>query len=226
MWTGIIGALAGGAFGIGGTALLNEYNKANSRESSQRAYEYWRKSLLSGPTYQRRGLEKAGYNPMLALGSLPSQPSAGASVPSSSLPDITGSARQGAELARDLHKIFGLEVESKEADVKAKNALAQAAESDARTKMLSNKITRLLDGAKLDALEDGSAKGVSIGLTNMQSLLRDTLIDEWQLSAKEKRALNTKEGLQALLHEKLGKQAHSPLGKIIYDFLGDFMLPK
>lgn len=220
-------------FELGATGWSNDYFSkksekralANAQALAKYQYELQLQSLKDSPSAAREGLEIAGYNPMLALGSSMPHPFSGSTPysPSSAHVSMTsGSGAVGSPFMIASAK-EGLKLQKEQ--VRAARASADVAESDAKTKVLANKITRLLDDAKLDALQDGSAHNLTVGLSKMQTLIRDTISNEFELTAKEKSALNTKEGLQAILHEKLGKQAQSPLGKAIYDFLGDFMLP-
>lgn len=63
-----LGALVGGLFGLGSSAMQYGMQKDLMDYQARLNYKYGKKSALNQYTWQRQGLEKAGYNPLLALG--------------------------------------------------------------------------------------------------------------------------------------------------------------
>lgn len=60
-----------GSFGEG--SLANYFHGKSQKNSLKNQYKYYKQSLLESPGLQRKGLQDAGYNPMLAISSgLPS----------------------------------------------------------------------------------------------------------------------------------------------------------
>lgn len=221
-------------FELGSTGWSNDYFSrrsekralANAKNLLQYQYDFQQKSLKESPSASRIGLELAGYNPMLAFGSSMPHPFTGSTPFSPSSAHVSmssGSSSSGSPFMIASAK-EGLKLQKEQ--VRAARASADVAESDAKTKVLANKITRLLDDAKLDALQDGSAHNLTVGLSNMQQKIRDTISNEFELNAKEKKALNSKEGLRAVLMEKMGKGAHSALGKVLFDLFGTWPIKK
>lgn len=81
-----------GAMGLGSNLLSSAISSSRAWKYTQRAmalqYEYQKRGLLEGPSLSRKGVVDAGFNPLLALGSIGSSGSLG-SVSSPNVPDMT-----------------------------------------------------------------------------------------------------------------------------------------
>lgn len=128
-----IGALAGIAAKYGYDEYKRHQNRNEKRDflsyQNQQNYGYYIQSLLDTPLAQRQGLEKAGYNPMLALGHIGSSSYTGVSSSSGDIPtegDLVSSAKEGANLANDLKEGFENEQSQIKSSVKKNSAEASA----------------------------------------------------------------------------------------------------
>lgn len=63
-----LGALVGGLFGLGSSAMQYGMQRNLMKYQAELNYKYGKKATLNQYGWQRQGLEKAGYNPLLALG--------------------------------------------------------------------------------------------------------------------------------------------------------------
>lgn len=86
---GLGSAFAG--LGLGSHLVSSSISSSRAWKYAQRAmalqYEYQKRGLVEGPSLSRQGLKQAGFNPLLALGSLGS--SGVGSVSSPNVPDMT-----------------------------------------------------------------------------------------------------------------------------------------
>lgn len=126
----IIGATLGAAGGGINGALQGWQNLYNSKKLAGYNYDLQKRGLEEFPTSQRLGLEAAGYNPMLALGSVGSHTYSGG-MPSggAGMGDIVGGARQGAKLAHDIEDRLNAETDNIKADTELKNEQKNEAEA-------------------------------------------------------------------------------------------------
>lgn len=122
MFTGLLGSSLGAVAGLGTSLYGTHTSKREARAADERSMQNWLSQMvygnLYGPSLQRRGLEKAGYNSMLALdksGFSSGAPATHAGSPSIS--DVVSSARAGRELAKSLGEMFELEKEQVKANV-------------------------------------------------------------------------------------------------------------
>lgn len=125
MWSAVASGIGAIASHIN-QAWAQHHSAKEARKADTRAYENWKNSFeyqnLEGSLLMRKGLENAGFNPLLAVNggmSMSSGQSFSGHQGQSFIPDTVGSARQGAELARDLTKMFGEQVEQAETKTKA-----------------------------------------------------------------------------------------------------------
>lgn len=143
----IIGASIGAAGGGINGALQGWQNLYNSKKLAKYNYKLQKRGLEEFPTSQRIGLEAAGYNPMLALGSIGSH-TYGGGIPSggAGMGDIVGGARQGAKLAHDIKERFKAETDNINADT----ALKDAQKTEAETRRLQNEASTSLIHSQTD----------------------------------------------------------------------------
>lgn len=155
MLTGVIGAIGGSLAGIGGSLLGGAQSESANKASQERSYEYYRKSLVESPLLTRIGLQRAGYNPMLALsGATAHHANIAPTSTNFTMPDIAGTARSGAALEKDLRGMMRLEKESKIEDVEAKRLSNRMARSDVETNEVLNTAKRYNAEAELDSMAD------------------------------------------------------------------------
>ena len=87
---GLGSAFAG--IGLGSNLLSSAISTSRAWKYAQRAmalqYEYQKRGLLEGPSLSRKGVTDAGFNPLLALGSMGSSGSLG-NISSPNVPDMT-----------------------------------------------------------------------------------------------------------------------------------------
>lgn len=105
-----IGSIAGSLIGAGGSVsgagLSYKQQKALQANQAKLNYEYAEKSSLNQPTWNRAGLESAGYNPMLAVqNSTSGANSSWTSAQSSNPPDISGGITQGIANAQSFQRL-------------------------------------------------------------------------------------------------------------------------
>lgn len=134
MLAGILGATIGAAGGGINGALQGWQNLYNAKKLAKYNYDLQKRGFEEFPTSQRSGLEAAGYNPMLALGSAGSHTYSGG-IPSggAGMGDIVGSAKAGAMLANVLE-----EQKARIANVKADTELKEGQLSETESRRLQN----------------------------------------------------------------------------------------
>lgn len=142
-----VGAGVSALGGLANTGLSFGLNQYSSKKAAKNAYKYWRQSQLEGPSLQRQGLEKAGYNPLLALNQGSASFNQGVSAPTTQVGDIVGSAKQGAELAKEAVKAADATIDNVEADTKLKESQlgvfdAQKARLEAETSLAISQAER------------------------------------------------------------------------------------
>lgn len=113
----MLGSIAGVFGGIANSAANQAISLYGNRKMMQYQYKYWKKSQLNGPSYQREGLEKAGYNPLLALngGSAASMTPTATPIPAQ---DYVGSAQQGSNMMNEIMEKFKLDKDKTKAETK------------------------------------------------------------------------------------------------------------
>lgn len=84
-----IGALGNILGGLGSNALSSYQAQQLAEYQAKLNYKYAKKSAVNMPTYNRQGIEKAGYNPMLALGSIGASNSNWTSAQGLTTPDFS-----------------------------------------------------------------------------------------------------------------------------------------
>lgn len=138
---GALGSVAGGAGGIAsnifGSALQAHFN----RNLMNHAYFLNQKSLQESPSSARAGLEKAGFNPLLAIGGVGNSPTVSGSSVGSFPTDFVGSAKEGAMFGAVLGKAIAdkktaeAEADASKAEAGARKAEAKLAEAEADTRL-------------------------------------------------------------------------------------------
>lgn len=118
------------AAGLGklGYDLWNKSDsKSERRQFSDYQYQQYLNSLLESPSAQRKGLEAAGYNPMLALGSIGGSSFSGSALPDGfgGVSDFVGSAKQANDLLEDIKR-----KREEESDIRKAEANKIEAEAD------------------------------------------------------------------------------------------------
>lgn len=159
----VAGSLIGAGGSIAGAGLSYSQQKALQANQAKINYEYAEKSARNTPTWNRAGLESAGYNPMLAVQNSTSGANASwTSAQSANSPDISGGLTQGlanaqsfqrlknetqqAESATDSNYATADELKSRKAiniaklPFVSKREKAEIAESEARAAKLENDI--------------------------------------------------------------------------------------
>lgn len=134
-------ALAGAAGSAGGDIAGNllgtAYGAHVSRDLMSRQEtinrELWRESLLDGPNLQRKGLESAGYNPILALSGFNVPQVSGVSVPSVSSGGISGLGSTSIGSAKEAMKAYS-SVKNTNADTELKDTQNKVAEKEVQVK--------------------------------------------------------------------------------------------
>lgn len=105
-----LGSLASGALSafsnVSGTGLGFRYQKALAEHNAKLNYNYAEKSARNQPTWNRAGLESAGYNPMLAVQNATSGAnSSWTSAQSVNAPDIAGGLSSGIANAQSFQRL-------------------------------------------------------------------------------------------------------------------------
>lgn len=105
-----LGSLASGLFGGAsnavGAMLSYGQQKKLAKYNAKLNYEYAEKSARNSPTWNRVGLESAGYNPMLAVqNSTSGANSSWTSSQSANTPDIAGGIASGVANAQSLQRL-------------------------------------------------------------------------------------------------------------------------
>lgn len=124
---GGIGSALGGLGGLAGSLFGASSSSKNAKKMAALQYEYQKRAWQEGPSLQRKGLEAAGYNPMLALNgnSASFMPSASYSP----MPDIAGSAKAMSSIGKDILGLVDAQRKNVEADTKLKEGQLSAVET-------------------------------------------------------------------------------------------------
>lgn len=102
----LFGALAGGASSIASSFLSYGQQKKLATHNAKLNYQYAEKSARNAPTWNRAGLETAGYNPMLAVQNATSGAnSSWTSAQSADAPDIAGGISSGVANAQSFQRL-------------------------------------------------------------------------------------------------------------------------
>ncbi len=167
-WGSVIGAGIGAIASHINQAWSQHFSSKEARSADKRAYANWRRSYqyqnLEGPSLMRQGLEKAGFNPILAVNggmSMPSGQSFSSNVGELPIADSVGSARQGAKLASEMMAMFKEEQEQAKTKTKAdKKSLdiidAQKEKIEAETDVLKSQEVRNWVGSAGGFIDDGA----------------------------------------------------------------------
>lgn len=151
-------ALGSAVSGVGGSGVLgywdggwSTYSSAQSRTkyAANKAYEMQQKSALEMPSLTRQGFERAGLNPLLAVGEM------GGSSPGN--PSFYDAPAGGSALSFDgLKGLLG-----KEKKEIAKNEVEKGAETNALIREQKENVKEETRGKKID----NDLKGLKVGLS-------------------------------------------------------------
>lgn len=141
-----IGGVVGGLFGQVGSGIQYGLNKGLINYQAKKNYEYAEKSARNVPTWNRAGLEAAGYNPMLAVQNGTSGANASWSSGSSvSNPDLSSAISTGVANAQSFQRLSN---ETKQADAIARNQNAEAANKELENPFIPEKQRREISNIK------------------------------------------------------------------------------
>lgn len=137
--SGLASGLLGGASSAAGAMLSYQQQKKLAAYNAKLNYQYAEKEARNKATWNRAGLESAGYNPMLAVqNSTSGANSSWTSAQSANAPDIAGGISSGIANAQSFQR---LKNETKTADTQAKanEATAENQASQALNNLEENK---------------------------------------------------------------------------------------
>lgn len=142
MVANFLGSAFGGLFGAGASALSSlqqyQYQKALQKQAAQLNYDYGQKSLLNSPLSTRQGLEKAGYNPMLAVQNSTTGANSGwTSAGNATGTDYASGISQAVNNAQNLRRLENETAQTQSA-VDTNEATARNQNAEARNRELEN----------------------------------------------------------------------------------------
>lgn len=115
-----------------------KYNSKLQQQAAQLNYKYAKKSAKNSPLWNRAGLEKAGYNPMLAVQNATSGANSSWTSPSSvSQPDYAGAVGNTISNATDMLRLKNENAQS-ESIVKSNEATARKTNAEATAQEIKN----------------------------------------------------------------------------------------
>lgn len=162
---GAVGGMAGNALGgVASSALGQYYNKKNMAAQ----FDYKMRELRESPTNFRKGLEAAGYNPLLALPSSISSGGVSSSTPSTSL-DLVSGAKEGALISAEVKKAKAeaQQVELTNQGIESQNKILKAearnADSIANAKGVASELQAQRDYGEFSALGGQLPTIVTVG---------------------------------------------------------------
>lgn len=172
-----VGAIGGALIGaLGSNASSKKQYKYQSALQAQAAklnYDYSLKSAENMPTYTRKGLESAGYNPMLAVqNSTSGANSSWTSAGNATAPDYAGAISQGVANAQSFQRLknetIQAETQSKANEATAENQISQAMNNIEENKYIGEKrkaeISNITgDTALKEAQIDNMKKQIELG---------------------------------------------------------------
>lgn len=127
-----LGGVAGGLLGLAGSGMQFGLNKDLINYQAKTNYKYAEKSARNLPTWNRAGLEAAGYNPMLAVQNATSGANASWSSGSSvSNPDLSSAVSTGLANAQSLQRLYN-ETRTAESTANLQNQQALTEENKRR----------------------------------------------------------------------------------------------
>jgi len=133
---GMGGSAGGGLFGIASAGI----SYASQKNAQKRAAEISRNMMLNRYVWSRMGLEKAGFNPILAVSQPPPAPSVG--VPGfPSTPDLSASAARGQEMIEG-HSARRQEARLKELGISQAKHMVDKASWSAKREMFLSELAR------------------------------------------------------------------------------------
>lgn len=140
----VLGASAGALGNVAGAGLSYGQQKKLSEHQAKVNYQYAEKSARNTPTWNRAGLETAGYNPMLAVQNSTSGANAGwTSTPSANAPDIAGGFSSGIANVQSFQRLKNetgvAETQAKTNEATAENQLSQAINNLEENKYIGSK---------------------------------------------------------------------------------------
>lgn len=135
-------AIGGAALSFGANYLAGlqqyKYQRALQEQAAQLNYDYGQKSLLNSPGSTRKGLESAGYNPMLAVQNATSGADAGWTSSGSATGSQYGNI--GTDLISNAQSFQRLQNETKTAQAQQDQAYAEADKSKVEKQSLLQKL--------------------------------------------------------------------------------------
>lgn len=142
---GFFASALGGAAGAGGGLLSSVLGSALQYHFNTKlmdhAYTLNQKALTDSPSSLRAGLEKANFNPLLALGGVGNAPTVTSGSMGSHPTDFVSSAKEGAMFGAVLGKAIAdkktaeAEADASKAESGARKAEAKLAEAEAETRI-------------------------------------------------------------------------------------------
>lgn len=130
----VAGSLLSGMFSMGGSGMQFGLNKGLINHQAKKNYEYAEKTARNLPSWNRAGLESAGYNPLLAVQNATSGANASwASGSSVSNPDLASAISTGVANAQSFQR---LKNETDQAESQTDKNYAEADEAKARKAQL------------------------------------------------------------------------------------------
>lgn len=190
MWGSIVGGAVSGLLGGLGSAASNAMQWAYSKEAAKLQFEHQKQLNIQsnelskdytkwlnteGHSQLREGLEKAGYNPMLAVNASPS--SGSISGGSAGMPNVPNSDI-GAS-AVNAYKVFNLERQKIKADTNATNASASLLSEQKKTETYKQKqieadtalkyVDKLLGDKQLSWYDKKQLMEIKTGYMNAQA---------------------------------------------------------
>lgn len=115
-----------------------KYNSKLQKQAAQLNYKYAKKSAMNSPTWNRAGLESAGYNPMLAVQNGTAGANSSWTSPTNvSQPDYVGSIGNTISNATDMLRLKNENAQS-ESIVKSNEATARKTNAEATAQEIKN----------------------------------------------------------------------------------------
>ena len=146
IFSSLVGAVSGGLTAANSAKQQFNYNKQLQANQARLNYEYAEKSAKNSPSWNRAGLESAGYNPMLAVQNATSGANASwTSGASNSQTDYASAISQGIANAQSLQRLRN---ETSQAESQTDKNYAEADEAKARKAQLEIENSQLPERIK------------------------------------------------------------------------------
>lgn len=156
------GSLFGGLLGVGASALNGAINTAYSKELQEHQgavnYKYAEKTARNNPSWNRAGLESAGYNPMLAVQNATSGANAGwTSGNTVTGSDISGDAGNFISNAQSFQRLEN-ETNQTNSNIEANQATARNQNAEASNREAENPFISKREQANIGRLSAETSK--------------------------------------------------------------------